>query len=1339
MPHRDTAVGLWDLDLERDALSWSASMYALFGLAAGGPLGPREALRLCVHPDDTARLAVVMDPSPRLADELDVAFRVRLPDGALRELGTHALVTRDASGRPVRVTGATFDHSHHRRTAEQLRESEENFRTFFETVDDLIFVATPEGRVLYSNPAVTRRLGFAADELRGMHLLDVHPRDRRSEAEAIFGAMFRGERATCPLPLAGRDGTLVPVETRVWFGRWGGADCIFGVSKDLSAEQEAQQRFERLFRSNPALMAVSSAADGRFTDVNDAFLEGLGYARSEIVGKTSVELGLFVRPERQEHAAKLLVEAGRFTNLELQIRKKNGEVVDGIFSGEIVTSQGKQLLLTVMVDITELVRNQKALAASELYGKALIAALPDIVFVLDAAGTFVDVRAGDDGDLLLPPARFLGERVDRVLPPPLAAQLLAGVAETRSGGRVAPIEYELPLASGVGSFECRLSPMSADRVIGVVRNVTMRTSLDRALDRQGKLQKLLVDLSSTFINLPLEEVEPVIQGSLRDMGAFVGADRAYIFAYDFERGVCDNTHEWCGEGITPQIDALQGVPVEVMAEWVAAHGRGDTLDIPDVSALPPGGVREILEAQEIESLVTVPMMNGDACLGFVGFDSVRERHAYSEPEKRLLTVFAQMLVNVRLRKEAETARRRSEERLGQIIAATNIGTWEWNVQTGETVMNERWAEMLGHTLADLGPMSIATWGALAHPDDLARSEALLAQHFAGELPAYDCECRVRHRSGAWVWVQDRGRVTEWTADGKPLRMFGTHTEITERKLAEEQIKRERDLFAGGPVTVFVWRPDARRSVEYVSQNVTEALGYGRDEMTAEGWSFAELVHPDDGEAVAGAIRRHLAAGTPSFEQSYRLRLRDGQYRWFYDFTVPERDDAGAAVRLRGYLMDLTPQKQAEEELRAKNRDLERATRRANEKAAVADRANAAKSEFVANMSHEIRTPMNGVLGMAELLAGMDLSDEQQKCVAAINRSGEALLSLLNDILDFSKIEAGQLTLETVPFKLRQLVFDVADLFRARLERQPVELDVDFDPATPPRLLGDPSRLRQVLTNIVSNAVKFTQRGRIVIEVAWRPLADGRSALRIVVRDTGIGIPVEKQAKLFTPFTQADSSTARRFGGTGLGLTLVRRLVEAMGGEVRLESQEGVGTSVFVEVPLGVDADRAQPSPLPPLMRAGDDPRTSRPPPLAPAPQRLAWEAKVLVVEDQQVNRAVAQKFLELAGAAVTLAGHGGEALDRIAAQRFDVVLMDCQMPVMDGFVATERIRALEAGTGRHLPIVAMTAHAMAGDRARCLRAGMDDYLTKPITRDGLLRCVTRWLPDAPPPGDADAG
>ena len=818
------------------------------------------------------------------------------------------------------------------------------------------------------------------------------------------------------------------------------------------------------------------------------------------------------------------------------------------------------------------------------------------------------------------------------------------------------------------------------------------------------------------------------------------------------------------------------------------------------------------------------------------------------------------ILDISERKRSEAILARNEARLNQIIAATRVGTWEWNIQTGEQVCNERWAEMLGFTLAELGPLRFETWEALVHPEDLARVQEQIQRHFAGELDYVDVELRMRRKDGAWIWVQDRGCVTAWSPDGLPLQMFGTHYEITERKHMDEQIAMERDLFAGGPVSVFLWRLDDGLSVEYVSRNVEGLLGYSAEEMMAPGFRFSAIVHPEDLQRIERELQAHMDARVPRFEQNFRIRKKDGVFCWVYDFNVPQRDPSGAVTLIHGYLLDLTQQKEAEQRLRATNRHLELATARARELTLVAERANASKSEFLANMSHEIRTPMNGVLGMAELLNTTALSHDQRDYVSAIYRSGESLLSILNDILDFSKIEAGQLSLEAIPFDLEQVVYDVAELFRSRLEGREVELLLDFDLAAPSQVLGDPGRTRQILNNLISNAIKFTQRGHILVKVMALPSKGGPWCYGLSVADTGIGISEGQRAKLFNPFVQADSSTARRYGGTGLGLTLVKRLVEAMQGEVLLESQEGVGTTVTVQLPLGVAPgareagasgqclagrhilvvddlainrklharyleahgattlaadsgaqalqalfaalDEGRPFDgalvdlyMPPGMDGATFGRMARSDPrcsglalvvltgttvkgeaetltelgfdgylhkpikgatlaraMVAAFRRrsahagalvtrhtvstfaegspdldLTLQGRILLVEDQETNQAIARKFLELAGAQVVVAGNGLVALAKLREQAFDLILMDCQMPEMDGFEATKRIRADERRTGGHIPIIAMTAHAMAGDRDRCLLSGMDDYLTKPISREALVREVASAL------------
>ena len=377
---------------------------------------------------------------------------------------------------------------------------------------------------------------------------------------------------------------------------------------------------------------------------------------------------------------------------------------------------------------------------------------------------------------------------------------------------------------------------------------------------------------------------------------------------------------------------------------------------------------------------------------------------------------------------------------------------------------------------------------------------------------------------------------------------------------------------------------------------------------------------------------------------------------------------------------------------------------------AAEAASRAKSQFLANMSHEIRTPMNGVLGMAELLLDTPLSERQRRYLETLYRSGENLLDIINDVLDFSKIEAGRLELAPVDFPLRAALREVIESFSERASRKGLSLECSVGEDIPDPLHGDAVRLRQVLNNLIGNAIKFTEAGRISVAVE-RAQGD---ALRFSVSDTGIGIDAEDRALIFDAFAQADVSHSRRYGGTGLGLSISRQLIELMGGRLGLESAPGQGSTFWFEVPFA------------PATRAIVE---SAPTATARALPRL--HGHVLLAEDNAVNEVVAGAMLESFGLRVSVAQNGRQALEAVAAQAFDVVLMDCQMPEMDGFEAARRIRRREAEKGvpaaARQTIVAVTANAIEGDRERCLAAGMDDYLSKPFSKADLHALLSRWL------------
>jgi hypothetical protein len=570
-------------------------------------------------------------------------------------------------------------------------------------------------------------------------------------------------------------------------------------------------------------------------------------------------------------------------------------------------------------------------------------------------------------------------------------------------------------------------------------------------------------------------------------------------------------------------------------------------------------------------------------------------------------------------------------------------------------------------------------------------------------------------------VRKDGTTFTGETDSRPVRYLGHDAsvvscrDITEQKRAEEALSEERYLLHTlmDNLPDHIYFKDLQSRFTRLNKamvkwfrlsDASQALGKTDFDMFTE--EHARQAYADEQEV--------MRTGQPIQAIEEKETWPDGRETWASTTKMPLRDAQGHIIGTFGVSRDITARKTAELELKKAKED--------------AEAANRAKSEFLANMSHEIRTPMNGVLGMTELALNTDLTPEQRELLEMAKMSADRLLTVINDILDFSKIEAGKLDLDLTTVRLRESLAKVMGPLALRAQQKGLKLLCDVRPEVPEEIVADPTRLAQVLCNLLENAIKFTRQGEVELRVALvSQQADG-ATVHFTVRDTGIGIPPEKVKSIFEPFAQADTSTHRNFGGTGLGLTISTRLVEMMGGRIWVDSQPGRGSQFHFTMQVGVVAQPVSQSqllkstPTAPGRQAGAGghaPVTHYG--VRTEPSKLS----ILLAEDNEVNQKLIVRLLEKQGHSAAVVSTGRDALKALAEQQFDLLLMDVQMPDLDGFETTAEIRARERGGAEHLPIIAMTAYAMSGDQERCLAAGMDGYVAKPISYPALAKEINR--------------
>ncbi len=592
---------------------------------------------------------------------------ITYPDGRKALVETLKTPFGEPGGKVLGLVGVSRDITHRKAAENEIASARRNFETFFNTIDDFLFVLDDAGRVLHVNETVTRRLGFTEDELRGMSVLMVHPPDRREEAGRIVGAMLAGSSDYCPVPLQARDGTLIPVEMRVTRGEWNGSPALFGVSKDVTELKRSEEKFARAFHAGAVLMAISTVRDGRFVDVNSCFLKTLGYTREDVVGRTSAELGLLRNADDRTKVHSMVEALGFARDVEVDVLTRSGQVRHGLFSADPVDVGGQPCLLTVMTDITDRERARRDLATSEQRYRGLIESQRMLIVRVDPGGGFTFANDAFCRTFGLKREELSSATYQPMIHPedlPATLEIMKGLY--RPPWRV-HIENRVRTTDGWRwmAWENDAIRDATGRVVEVQsigRDITAARIMQDALQSRLKFRSLLNSLSRDLINPPAS-MDLGIQKSLEGIGRFTGADRAYIFLYQADPAVMDNTHEWCAEGIEPQIENLQNLPCSIFAWCVQRLAMGETIRAARVADLPEEAraEREVLQAQGIQSVLLAPLTHRMDAVGFIGLDAVRRETNWTEDNVELLRLAGDMIVNAIQQKKTQDGLRIAKE------------------------------------------------------------------------------------------------------------------------------------------------------------------------------------------------------------------------------------------------------------------------------------------------------------------------------------------------------------------------------------------------------------------------------------------------------------------------------------------------------------------------------------------------------------------------------------------------------------------------------------------------------------------------------------------------------
>ncbi|MFZ5832761.1 MAG: PAS domain S-box protein, partial [Planctomycetota bacterium] len=1319
----------------------------------------------------------------------------------------------EGSEKPVRLMGVALDVTPRKRAEESLRQSESFFRQLVENANSAILRWKRDGTITYFNAYAQSFFGYSAEEAVGRHVSLLVPGRESTGADLtrlIKDIVDHPERYVNNVnENVCRDGRRVRMTwtNRALLDDRGEVVEIVAVGNDITqamCAEEALRRYELLARHSRDVVLFMNRDDGRILEVNDAALTAYGYSREELLAMTIQDLrGPETRTFTFEQMALADAEGILFETVH---RRKDGTTFPVEVSTQGALIGQTHTLISVIRDITERNRAAEALRESEQHVRRKLAS------VLSPEG---DLGALELADLIdVPSLQKLMDDFYELARIPMSiidvkGRVLLGVGWQdicTQFHRVHPdtarncYESDTQLSSSLKHDEFRLYKcknqmwdMATPIVVAGQHLGNIFTGQfffdDEAVDREffraqaqtyGFDEKRYLAALDRVPRLSHEAVDRGIMFflELADMLSQLGHSNATLARLLGERSrLTDSLRESeqryrllfdrNPDGIftidpSGRFTAVNPACVVITGYSQAELLRMTFMDLCASDQLPQALVQfqRNLQEQSYTQLETALIAKGGRRVEVW----VAGEPAFSDGQVTAIQCTAK---DITLRKQMEESLRASREDLNRAQAVAHTGSWRLDVQRNELIWSDETWRIFGVPVGT--SLSYETFLGTVHPDDRAYVHARWLAALKGE--PYDIEHRIVV-GDTIKWVRERAEL-EFDADGNLRGGFGTTQDITQKKRIEEQTR----LFS--EVTAQLLASDEpQRIIDALCRKVMDYLGChaffnflldeasgrlhlnacaGVSDETAREIEWLDFGVARDGcRIVAEHVQTTLDPRADLIRslgiQAYACHplLNQGQIIGTLSF--------GSRTRPTFTADELTLMNAVADHVAIALQRV-RLLESLDKQARAAEAANRAKSQFLANMSHELRTPMNAILGMIDVAIPKALDPTVKDCLRTAKDSADLLLTLLNDLLDSAKIEAGKLHLEATPFSLRRTVSEVERVLSLAASEKGLAFACRIPGAVPDAIVGDRMRLKQVLLNLAGNAIKFTDHGEVEISVRAHS-ANGEATFEFAVRDTGIGIPPSMQARLFQPFAQADASTARRFGGSGLGLTISKSLVEMMHGRLWVESEPGKGSTFHFSIQLPVATEL--PADVDPTDDTPDDTK----------------QLRILVVEDNPANQKLARYVLESHGHIVEIAGDGHQAVVMSECNHYDVILMDVQMPGMDGLQATAAIRKREAASGSrfrtrgaavaggrsdseprtlnpehsHVPIIAMTAHAMHEDRQRCLAAGMDGYLAKPVDVQEMMGEVRRLAhrasrmaelvaassPPAPPPAEPDS-